>query len=97
MEILDDVMPSKSVTPDTYSYNTVMAGLSRVGDRDTLRGYLTQMTNIGITPDKYTVEVCFSTMGTNWMRFGHSILFIISSLLCYLLCVYFVTIFILFY
>lgn len=56
IRILDETMPQKGIEPDTYSYNTLLAGLARVGDVVNLREYLTHMTNRGVTVDKYTVQ-----------------------------------------
>lgn len=56
LNILDKTMPQKGIEPDIYSYNTILAGLARVGDIPTLKEYLVRMTNKRIPIDKYTVQ-----------------------------------------
>jgi pentatricopeptide repeat protein len=56
LNILDKTMPQKGIEPDIYSYNTILAGLARVGDITTLKEYLVRMTNKRIPIDKYTVQ-----------------------------------------
>jgi len=56
MEILNDTLPKNGIQPDTFSYNTILAGLARVGDKDFMRDMLTTMTNSNIALDKYTIQ-----------------------------------------
>ncbi|KAL3945493.1 MAG: hypothetical protein SGBAC_000392 [Bacillariaceae sp.] len=56
MHILDEVMPSNGVEPDVIAYNTLLKGLSRVGDAPTMKVYFNQMLGKGIEPTKETVE-----------------------------------------
>lgn len=49
-------IPRNGLQPDTISYNTMLHGLARVGDAAMLKDLLTEMTNIGIPMDKYTVQ-----------------------------------------
>ena len=49
-------MPQKGIEPDTYSYNTILAALARVGDTRYLQEYLIGMTNEGVKVDKYTAQ-----------------------------------------
>eukprot|EP00986_Skeletonema_menzelii_P003720 scaffold1185_cov143-Skeletonema_menzelii.AAC.14 len=56
LKILNETMPQKGIEPDTYSYNTVLAALARVGDTRYLQEYLIGMTNKGIRVDKYTAQ-----------------------------------------
>lgn len=49
-------MPNNGIQPDTYSYNTILSGLARFGDRDFMKEMLTTMTNNDIALDKYTVQ-----------------------------------------
>jgi pentatricopeptide repeat protein len=56
LNILDKTMPQKGIDPDIYSYNTILAGLARVGDIATLKEYLVRMTNKRVPIDKYTVQ-----------------------------------------
>jgi len=56
LEILNDTMPRNNIEPDIYSYNTILAALARLGDKDFMREMLTAMTNKGIISDKCTVQ-----------------------------------------
>jgi len=56
LKILNETMPQKGVEPDTYSYNTILAALARVGDTRYLQEYLIGMTNKGVKVDKYTAQ-----------------------------------------
>ena len=56
MHILDEVMPSNGIDPDVITYNTLLKGLSRVGDAPTMKSYFNQMILKGIPPSKETVE-----------------------------------------
>lgn len=56
LNILNTTMPQKGIEPDIYSYNTILAGLARVGDISTLKEYLVRMTNKRVPIDKYTVQ-----------------------------------------
>lgn len=56
LKILNETMPQKGLQPDTYSYNTILAALARVGDTRYLQEYLIGMTNKGIRIDKYTAQ-----------------------------------------
>jgi len=56
LKIVNETMPQKGIEPDSFSYNTLLAGLARVGDVPSLREYLVNMTNRNIPIDKYTVQ-----------------------------------------
>eukprot|EP00571_Detonula_confervacea_P004405 CAMPEP_0172321644 /NCGR_PEP_ID=MMETSP1058-20130122/43929_1 /TAXON_ID=83371 /ORGANISM="Detonula confervacea, Strain CCMP 353" /LENGTH=773 /DNA_ID=CAMNT_0013037211 /DNA_START=86 /DNA_END=2407 /DNA_ORIENTATION=- len=56
LKILNETMPQKGIEPDSFSYNTILAGLARVGDIPSLKEYLISMTNKRILIDKYTVQ-----------------------------------------
>ena len=56
LKILNETMPQKGIEPDTYSYNTILAALARVGDTRYLQEYLISMTNRGVRVDKYTAQ-----------------------------------------
>jgi pentatricopeptide repeat protein len=56
MHIIDQVMPSNGVDPDVVAYNTLLGGLSKVGDVPTTREYFAQMLAKDIKPTKYTIE-----------------------------------------
>lgn len=55
-KILNETMPQKGIKPDSFSYNTILAGLARVGDIPSLKELLTGMTNKRVPIDKYTVQ-----------------------------------------
>jgi pentatricopeptide repeat protein len=56
MHILDEVMPSNGIEPDVVAYNSLLLGLSRVGDTPTMKEYFNQMLIKDIAPTKETVE-----------------------------------------
>ncbi|KAL7437077.1 hypothetical protein ACHAXM_007138 [Skeletonema potamos] len=56
LKILNETMPQKGIEPDTYSYNTILAALARLGDTRYLQEYLIGMTNKGVRIDKYTAQ-----------------------------------------
>ena len=58
LKIINETMPQRGIEPDTYSYNTLLAGLARVGDINYLKEYLMSMTNKTnqLSIDKYTVQ-----------------------------------------
>jgi pentatricopeptide repeat protein len=56
MNILDHVMPSNGVDPDVIAYNTLLTGLSKVGDVPTMREYFDQMIAKNMKPSKETME-----------------------------------------
>jgi len=55
-EILEELLPKQGLKPDTYTYNTLLAALARVGDAKTMREILTSMTNNNVPIDSYTVQ-----------------------------------------
>ena len=55
-KILNETMPQKGIEPDSFSYNTILAGLARVGDIPSLKELLTGMTNKRVPINKYTVQ-----------------------------------------
>jgi len=56
LKILNETMPQKGIKPDSFSYNTILAGLARVGDIASLKEYLISMTNRRVPVDKYTSQ-----------------------------------------
>lgn len=56
MHLLDEVIPFNGIEPDVIAYNTLLKGLSRVGDAPTMKTYFNQMLGKGISPTKETVE-----------------------------------------
>jgi pentatricopeptide repeat protein len=56
LKILNETMPQKGIEPDSFSYNTILAGLARVGDVPSLKELLVRMTNRRVPIDKYTVQ-----------------------------------------
>lgn len=57
LDIMNNTMPRNGMKPDVITYNTILAALARVGDKDFMRELLTAMTNEGIHVNKYTVKV----------------------------------------
>lgn len=56
LQILEETMPKNGIEPDVVTYNTIMAALARVGDKEFLREMMTNMTNKGVKMDKYTIQ-----------------------------------------
>lgn len=56
MNVLDAVMPSAGVTPDTRSYDSLLSGLARVGDVTLMRSRYQEMISQGIEPSPFTVK-----------------------------------------
>lgn len=56
MHILDEVMPSNGIEPDSVAFNTLLYGLARVGDAPTIKEYFNKMTSKNISPTAETVE-----------------------------------------
>jgi pentatricopeptide repeat protein len=56
MHILDEIMPANGIEPDVVVYNTLLNGLSRVGDAPTMKAYFNRMLVKDISPTKETVE-----------------------------------------
>eukprot|EP00551_Chaetoceros_affinis_P006870 CAMPEP_0203680046 /NCGR_PEP_ID=MMETSP0090-20130426/37813_1 /ASSEMBLY_ACC=CAM_ASM_001088 /TAXON_ID=426623 /ORGANISM="Chaetoceros affinis, Strain CCMP159" /LENGTH=593 /DNA_ID=CAMNT_0050547933 /DNA_START=416 /DNA_END=2197 /DNA_ORIENTATION=- len=56
LEILNTTMPRKNIEPNVITYNTILAALARMGDKNLMREMLTTMTNKGINCNKYTVK-----------------------------------------
>lgn len=56
LKILNETMPQRGIEPNAFCYNTILAGLARVGDVTSLKEYLQSMTNKRIPVDKYTVQ-----------------------------------------
>uniref|UniRef100_A0A6U3XBE5 Pentacotripeptide-repeat region of PRORP domain-containing protein n=1 Tax=Ditylum brightwellii TaxID=49249 RepID=A0A6U3XBE5_9STRA len=57
MNILNVVMPRNNIEPDSYSYNTILSGLARVGDIESMKELLITMTNKGVSVNAFTVQV----------------------------------------
>jgi pentatricopeptide repeat protein len=49
-------MPANGIEPDVVVYNTLLNGLSRVGDAPTMKAYFNRMLVKDISPTKETVE-----------------------------------------
>mmetsp|Transcript_3717 Transcript_3717/g.8419 ORF Transcript_3717/g.8419 Transcript_3717/m.8419 type:complete len:803 (+) Transcript_3717:139-2547(+) len=56
LKILNETMPQRGIEPDSYSYNTLLAGFARVGDIASLKEYLIRMTNKRVPVTKYTAQ-----------------------------------------
>uniref|UniRef100_A0A7S1FXH1 Pentacotripeptide-repeat region of PRORP domain-containing protein n=1 Tax=Corethron hystrix TaxID=216773 RepID=A0A7S1FXH1_9STRA len=56
LHILRVEMPKQGVEADTYTYNTILSALSRMGYHHACNGILVDMANRSIPLDKYTVE-----------------------------------------
>lgn len=59
LHLMEETIPRHELEPDTESYNHILRALARVGDLVYTRAFFTEMTNKGVSPDKFTVEVCF--------------------------------------
>lgn len=57
MHIKDQIMPSKNMSPDIYTYNSLISYLSRVGDVFYIKELLTEMTRKNIKLHKLTVQL----------------------------------------
>lgn len=55
-QILKVEIPKHNLEPNIVSYNTMLHGYARVGDAAFLKDFLTEMTNVGVPFDKYTVQ-----------------------------------------
>jgi len=56
MHIVREKIPQAGLTPNVYSYNSILHGLARVGDITSLRDFLTEMTNEKIPLNMYSVQ-----------------------------------------
>jgi pentatricopeptide repeat protein len=56
MYVIDTVMASAGVRPNTASFNYLLQGLARVGDVTTSQEYYHRMIQFGLNPDAYTVK-----------------------------------------
>jgi pentatricopeptide repeat protein len=56
MYVLDSVMASADVRPNTASFNYLLQGFARVGDVTTAQEYYHRMIQSGFSPDSYTVR-----------------------------------------
>merc|ERR1712218_430377 len=48
LQILNETMPKNDIQPDLYTYNTILSGIARLGDKEYQKEILTTMTNSGI-------------------------------------------------
>ena len=62
MHILDEVMPANKIEPDIVAYNTLLIGLSKVGDVPTMKEYTRQLLSNGLTPTKETIEASIDSL-----------------------------------
>lgn len=62
MHILDEVMPANKIEPDIVAYNTLLIGLSKVGDVPTMKEYTRQLLSNGLTPTKETIEASVDSL-----------------------------------
>jgi pentatricopeptide repeat protein len=62
MHIIDEVMPANRIEPDIVAYNTLLIGLSKVGDVPTMKEYIRQMLSNGLNPTKETIEACIDSL-----------------------------------
>jgi len=56
LQMLNEVLPRKHLKPNATTYNTILAGLARVGDRSYIKDLFIQMTNDGVKMDAFTVQ-----------------------------------------
>ena len=62
MHIIDEVMPANKIEPDIIAYNTLLIGLSKVGDVPTMKEYTRQLLSNGLTPTKETIEASIDSL-----------------------------------
>lgn len=62
MHIIDEVMPANGIKPDIIAYNTLLIGLSKVGDVPTMKEYTRQLLSNGIDPNKQTIEAIIDSL-----------------------------------
>lgn len=62
MHIIDEVMPANGIEPDIMAYNTLLIGLSKVGDVPTMKEYIRQLLSNGLHPTKETIEASIDSL-----------------------------------
>lgn len=62
MHIIDEVMPANRIEPDIIAYNTLLIGLSKVGDVPTMKEYIRQLLSNGLSPTKETIEASIDSL-----------------------------------
>lgn len=62
MHIIDEVMPANKIEPDIMAYNTLLIGLSKVGDVPTIKEYIRQLLSNGLHPTKETIEASIDSL-----------------------------------
>jgi len=62
MHIIDEVMPANRIEPDIMAYNTLLIGLSKVGDVPTMKEYIRQLLSNGLSPTKETIEASIDSL-----------------------------------
>jgi len=62
MHIIDEVMPANGIEPDIIAYNTLLIGLSKVGDVPTMKEYTRQLFSNGLEPNKKTIEAIIDSL-----------------------------------
>lgn len=62
MRIIDEIMPANGIEPDVIAYNTLLIGLSRVGDVRTMKDYTRELLSYGINPNKETVQAVIDSL-----------------------------------
>lgn len=62
MHIIDEVMPANKIEPDIIAYNTLLIGLSKVGDVPTMKEYIRQLLSNGLNPTKETIEASIDSL-----------------------------------
>ena len=53
-----ELLEEQQHEPDTFTYNTLLSALARVGDAKTMRELVTTMTNTKVPMDSFTIQVC---------------------------------------
>ena len=62
MHIIDEVMPANGIEPDIMAYNTLLIGLSKVGDVPTMKEYIRQLLSNSLHPTKETIEASIDSL-----------------------------------
>ena len=62
MHILDEVMPANGIQPDIVAYNTLLIGLSKVGDVPKMKDYTRLLLANNLEPNKETTQAIIDSL-----------------------------------